>query len=68
MTPVEVTTERRAFFTVAALADYLQVSERYVRQLCLDGKLPSYKLGTARRIAAEDVDSWLESQRERRAA
>lgn len=68
MTAVEIQTERQAFFTPQTLAEYLQVSERYVRQLCLDGKIPSYKLGTARRIRAEDVDSWLESQRERRAA
>lgn len=66
MTKLHVVTERRAFFTPAALAEYLNLSERYVRELLSAGEIPSYYFGRARRISPEDVDSWLETRRQRR--
>lgn len=68
MNKVQVITERQAFFTTATLAEYLCLSERYVRELVTTGEIPSYTFGRARRIAPQDVDSWLKQRRERSAA
>lgn len=68
MNDVTVITERRAFFTTASLAKYLDLSERYVRELVNSGEIPSYKFGRMRRVSPEDLDSWLKSRRERSAA
>lgn len=65
MSEVAIITERRKFFTTATLADYLDLSERYVRELVKSGQIPSYTFGRMRRISPEDVDSWLQSRRER---
>jgi excisionase family DNA binding protein len=55
----------RPFFSVASLARKLAVSERTVRDILNRGDLPCYRVGVQRRIAPEDVDSWLEQNRER---
>lgn len=68
MNTVRVITERQAFFTTATLAEYLSLSERYVRELVMSGEIPSYLFGRARRINPTDVDSWLRKRRERSAA
>lgn len=61
-------TLERKFFTTATLAEMLGLSERYVKELVKVGEIPSYKFGKARRIDSADVDSWLETRRDRRAA
>lgn len=53
-----------SFFTVASLAEYLDVSERTVREWIGTGELASYRLGGCRRIAAADVDQFLQNGRE----
>jgi excisionase family DNA binding protein len=53
-----------SFFTERTLADYLAVSDRTIRNWIRRGELPSYKLGTARRIDPADVDVFLEARRE----
>lgn len=65
---MRVVTERQAFFTTATLAEYLSLSERYVRELVMSGEIPSYTFGRARRINPADVDLWLKQRRERSAA
>jgi excisionase family DNA binding protein len=55
---------RRAFFTPKTLADYLDLSERSVRELLLKRKIPSYKIEGARRVAPEDVDAYLARRRD----
>lgn len=52
------------FFTERTLAAYLAVSDRTIRNWIRRGELPSYKLGTARRIDPADVDAFLEVRRE----
>ena len=59
MTEVAILTERRAFFTCASLASYLQVSERTVRSWIADGAIPSYLIGGSRRIDPADVDEYV---------
>jgi excisionase family DNA binding protein len=60
--------ERRAFFTPRTLAQYLALSERTVRSILASGRIPSYRVGGARRIDPADVDSYLARHRERGAA
>ena len=56
--------ERRAFFSPRALATYLDLSERTVRQMLADGVIPSYRFGGARRIDPADVDAYVARNRE----
>lgn len=58
--------ERRPFFTVRSLAEYLQVSQRTVKNWIARGELPSYKIGDVRRIDPRDVDTFLAQRREER--
>lgn len=57
---------REPFFTPAALAEMLDVSERTVRYWISDGLLPSYKFGRIRRIDRADVDAFLARHRHER--
>jgi excisionase family DNA binding protein len=59
-----VETQRRAFFTPKSLAAYLHLSERTVREMLLRREIPSYRIGGSRRVAPEDVDVFLEGQRD----
>lgn len=66
---VEIADEqRRAFFTPEALASYLSLSGRTVRDLLRHGTIPSYKIGGARRIDPVDVDAYLAEHRQEKAA
>lgn len=62
------TAARRPFFSPRSLAEYLEVSERTVRQWIMDGKIASYSIDGRRRIAADDVDRMLQRSREEKAA
>lgn len=53
-----------SFFTERTLADFLAVSDRTVRNWIRSGKLPSYKLGAARRIDPTDVEDFLARHRD----
>ena len=53
-----------SFFTERTLADFLAVSDRTVRNWIRSGKLPSYKLGAARRIDPADVEDFLARHRD----
>jgi excisionase family DNA binding protein len=56
--------QRRAFFTPKALAVYLSLSERTVREMLRNGVIPSYRIEGARRIDPRDVDSYLAARRQ----
>jgi excisionase family DNA binding protein len=56
----------RPFYTTRSLAQRLAVNERTVRRLLNSGEIPSYYIGTARRIDPDDVDSYLERMRDDR--
>lgn len=64
MSAVRIAAERRPFFSPKSLAAYLELSERTVRELLAEGMIPSYRIGGARRVKAEDVDRFLETRRE----
>jgi excisionase family DNA binding protein len=55
---------RPTFFTERTLADFLAVSDRTIRNWIRSGKLPSYKLGAARRIDPADVEDFLARHRD----
>ncbi len=57
---------RRPFFTPKGLADYLSISERTVRQMLADGRIPSYRVEGIRRIDPTDVEAYLARNRSRR--
>jgi excisionase family DNA binding protein len=50
-----VTQELRPFFSPKALAEYLSVSERTVREMLSKQRIPSYKVEGQRRIDPADV-------------
>lgn len=48
---------------VAALADRLGVTERFVRRLLAERRVPFVKLGKFIRFDPRDIESWLEEAR-----
>lgn len=56
------------FYTPATLAARLSLSPRMVRGLLQRGVIPSYKIEGSRRIDPRDVDRYLASCREEKAA
>lgn len=68
MTAVRVAKEeRRPFFTPKALAEYLAISERTVRDMLSRQRIPSYKIEGQRRIDPADVERYLARNRDGRA-
>lgn len=57
----------RPFFTPKALADYLSISERTVRDMLSKQRIPSYKVEGQRRIDPLDVEKYLARNRNGRA-
>ncbi|MGZ6564588.1 MAG: helix-turn-helix domain-containing protein [Solirubrobacteraceae bacterium] len=68
MTAVRVSKrELRPFFTPKALAEYLSISERTVRDMLSKQRIPSYKVEGQRRIDPADVEQYLARNRNGRA-
>ncbi len=44
------------------LADYLSCSRTYAASLISSGTIPSFKLGSLRRVRKSDVDAYVEKQ------
>ncbi len=64
MTAVHVARqELRPFFTPKALAEYLSISERTVREMLSKKRIPSYKVEGQRRIDPADVEQYLARNR-----
>lgn len=61
---VPIKDERRPFFTPKSLASYLSLSERTIRSMLAERRIPSYKVEGVRRIDPEDVDQYLAARRE----
>jgi excisionase family DNA binding protein len=56
----------RPFYTIYTLAERLQISERTMRQMLVDGDIASYMIGGSRRIDPVDVEDYLRSRRQQR--
>ncbi|HKO29112.1 MAG TPA: helix-turn-helix domain-containing protein [Solirubrobacteraceae bacterium] len=68
MTAVRVADQAlRPFFTPKALAEYLSISERTVRDMLSKQRIPSYKVEGQRRIDPADVEKYLARNRNGRA-
>jgi excisionase family DNA binding protein len=52
------------FFTPRTLAERLSISERTVRQMLIDGRIASYRIGGSRRVAPADLEAYLAKQRQ----
>jgi excisionase family DNA binding protein len=59
--------ELRPFLTPKALAAYLSISERTVRDMLSKQRIPSYKVEGQRRIDPADVEQYLARNRNGRA-
>lgn len=55
--------ELRPFLTPKALAEYLSISERTVRDMLSKQRIPSYKVEGQRRIDPADVEQYLARNR-----
>lgn len=53
--------------TVRDVAQYLKVDEKTVYRLAQRGELPGFKVAGTWRFKREDIDAWIEEQKERAA-
>ena len=54
---------QRGLIDIAALADRLGVSERFVRRLVAERRLPFFKVGKFIRFDSNDIDRWIATRR-----
>jgi excisionase family DNA binding protein len=51
--------------TLKEVAEYLKLAEKTAYRLAAEGKLPGFKVGGSWRFKREDVQSWIEEQKNR---
>ena len=49
--------------TLKEVADYLKLTEKTAYRLVAEGKLPGFKVGGAWRFKREDLEAWIEAQK-----
>lgn len=49
--------------TLKEVAAYLKLAEKTAYKLAAAGKLPGFKVGGSWRFKSEDIDSWIEEQK-----
>ena len=49
-----------AWLTVAQLADWLQITERHIRRLVAEDRIPRTKVGGRLRFNHERIQAWLD--------
>jgi putative molybdopterin biosynthesis protein len=54
----------KEFYTVAQLAELLQLTEMTIYRMVNRGELPHYKIGRVKRFRSSDVEQFLESHRQ----
>ena len=50
--------------TIPQVADYLQVTERTIYNLAWAGQLPGFKIGNTWRFKKDDIDKWIETNKD----
>lgn len=50
--------------TLKEVAAYLKLTEKTAYRLASEGKLPGFKVGGSWRFKAEDLEKWIEEQKE----
>lgn len=49
--------------TVKDVASYLKLNERTVYRMVTSAKIPAFKVGTSWRFKREDLEKWIEEQK-----
>lgn len=49
--------------TVKDIASYLKLNERTVYRMATSAKIPAFKVGTSWRFKREDIEKWIEEQK-----
>lgn len=49
--------------TVKDVASYLKLNERAVYRMVMAVKIPAFKVGTSWRFKREDIEKWIEEQK-----
>ncbi len=49
--------------TLKEVAEYLKLAEKTAYRLAQKGKLPGFKVGGSWRFKREDIESWIEQQK-----
>lgn len=49
--------------TVKDVASYLKLNERTVYRMAMSVKIPAFKVGTSWRFKREDIENWIEEQK-----
>ena len=49
--------------TLKEVAEYLKLAEKTAYRLAAEGKLPGFKVGGSWRFKREDVEKWIEEQK-----
>ena len=62
MSPTE-TQPRTSMLDIAGLAKHLGVTERFVRRLVEDNRVPYLKIGKFVRFDPNEIDRWLDTKR-----
>ena len=52
--------------TLKEVAAYLKLAEKTAYKLAAEGKLPGFKVGGSWRFKREDVENWIEEQKQKR--
>ncbi|MGR5067228.1 methylation-associated defense system helix-turn-helix domain-containing protein MAD1 [Vibrio alfacsensis] len=50
--------------TLKEVAEYLKLAEKTAYRLASEGKLPGFKVGGSWRFKREDLEAWIQDQRE----
>jgi excisionase family DNA binding protein len=53
------------FLTLQEVADLLKIKERTIYQWAQQGKIPGFKLGNAWRFDRDDIEVWIEEQKQK---
>ncbi|MBW3643351.1 MAG: helix-turn-helix domain-containing protein [Actinobacteria bacterium] len=56
-------TERRPLMDLPTVAKYLGVSERHIRRLVQERRIPFIKWGHRLRFDPDEIDSWVDTKR-----
>jgi excisionase family DNA binding protein len=51
--------------TLKEVAAYLKLAEKTAYRLASEGKLPGFKVGGSWRFKCEDLDAWIEKQKDK---
>lgn len=49
--------------TAKDVASYLKLNERTVYRMATSAKIPAFKVGTSWRFKREDIEKWIEEQK-----